>query len=216
MSSTKSFKEVNVSGKEAGTKGGVGLSDRGGGYTPNAEERDPPITSEAHTGAALAGVSFLVHSTEDKLITSIQQEFANIARQNRAEAQRIQSLLEQQRRIMQQQHEVLDKQNRTIQTLQRQQGDLLQAFEGLKQQLKEYHQSKSSQQAQPALEPAMVELPIQRSPTEETSTHAKRTIPVYSRYGAPDPQVLPNFASVVSELKKRESKGVCVQEVSQE
>jgi len=211
MSSTRSFKRIDLSPPRKVAV--VFDSDNPGnaGCTPIVEERDAPSARADHNGAALAGVSFLIHSSEAKLMESMKQEFAKMSRQSKQEAQRIHSQLEQQRQLMQQQLELVEKHNGTIQTLQREQGELLQAVEGLKQQLKEYQQSQSSQnRTLPLSGPAMLELPIQQSSQSPQSgaptNRATRKIPVYSRYGAPDPLVLPKFANVISELKKRESK----------
>jgi hypothetical protein len=92
-------------------------------------------------GAAMAGVSFMVRSTEDRLVETMQAGFSRLqvaAQSSQSVDVRLQilqqtvisqtTLLEQQHATMQQQHVLLEQQGRALETLKQQQQDLLGAF----------------------------------------------------------------------------------------
>jgi hypothetical protein len=117
---------------------------------PNQQLQAPGPTMD-DVGAAMAGVSFMVRSTEERLVEAMQVGFSRLhtaAQQNSQNSQtvdmRLQVLqqtvvqqshmLERQHATMQQQHMLLEQQGQALETLKQQQQDLLIAFESMQTQ----------------------------------------------------------------------------------
>jgi hypothetical protein len=99
-------------------------------------------------GAAMAGVSFMVRSTEDRLVETMQAGFSRMQAASQQSSQHVTrhlqvlqhtctaqtALLEQQSATIQQQHIQLEQTSHALETVKQQQQDLLVAFSSMQQQ----------------------------------------------------------------------------------
>jgi hypothetical protein len=117
---------------------------------PEQHQQAPGPTMD-DVGAAMAGVSFMVRSTEDRLVETMQVGLSQLhtaaqqsSQSNQTMDMRLQVLqqtvvqqthmLERQHITMQQQHVLLEQQGRALETLKQQQQDLLCAFDSMQTQ----------------------------------------------------------------------------------
>jgi hypothetical protein len=115
------------------------------------QQQQAPGPTMDDVGAAMAGVSFMVRSTEERLVETMQAGFSQLhtaAQQNSQSNQTVDTrlqvlqqtvvqqthMLERQHVTMQQQHVLLEQQGQALETLKQQQQDLLSAFESMQTQ----------------------------------------------------------------------------------